>query len=208
MDLAIFASAAWGVGRGSKIPMDDKVYFPHSFGAVLQSLTQLIGFPTYGDEYKVMGLALYGEPKYMEEMRRIVRLQDDGAFRLDMDYFLYHKEKVSYEWEDGSFAVGRRFSARLAELLGPERGKNEELPQRHKDIGRSVHGMYEEAFSHLLNRLHARHDIESLCLAGGCAMNSVTNGKVRRHTPFNRVYIQSEAGDAGGTIGAAFAVSS
>jgi carbamoyltransferase len=203
-----FASAAWGMGRGSEITIDNKVYFPHSLGTFYQALTQFIGFPNYGDEYKVMGLAPYGEPRYMNEMRRIVKLQGDGSFRLAMDYFVYHKEKVSYEWEDGSPAVGRLFSAELAALLGPERSKGEELTQRHKDIARSVQGMYEEAFFHLLNRLHARHDIDSLCLAGGCAMNSVANGKVRRNTPFKRVYIQSAAGDAGGAIGAAFVVSS
>ena len=201
-----FASAAWGVGKGTEIRVDGKVHFPHSLGTFYQALTQFIGFPHYGDEYKVMGLAPYGEPKYLDELRRIVELRDDGSYRLDMDYFVYHKEKISYEWEDGSPAVGRLFSGKLRELLGPERQEGEELTQRHKDIARSVQGMYEEAFFHLLNRLHARHGIDSLCLAGGCAMNSVANGKVQRNTPFKQVYIQSAAGDAGGAIGAAFEV--
>lgn len=203
-----FASAAWGVGRRGEMQIDDRVYFPYSLGTFYQALTQFIGFPHYGDEYKVMGLAPYGEPKYLDEMRQIVLLQEDGSFRLSMDYFVYHKEKINYEWDNGSPSVGRLFSDRLAELLGPVRQKGEELTQRHKDIARSVQAMYEEAFFHLLNRLHARHAVDSLCLAGGCAMNSVANGKVRRNTPFKQVYIQSAAGDAGGAIGAALLVNS
>lgn len=203
-----FASAAWGVGRGSKIEVDARVPFPHSLGTFYQALTQFIGFPNYGDEYKVMGLAPYGEARYLDNMRKIVLFQPDGSFRLNMDYFVYHKEKVDYEWESGSPSVGRLYSEKLAELLGPPREKDEELTQRHKDIARSVQAMYEDALFHLLNKLHERHGIDTLCLAGGCAMNSVANGKIRRNTPFKQVYIQSAAGDAGGAIGAAFVVHS
>jgi carbamoyltransferase len=201
-----FASAAWGVGRGAEIAIDDKVYFPHSLGIFYQAMTQWLGFPHYGDEYKVMGLAPYGRPQYLAEMRRVVQLQDDGGFKLNLDYFRHHKEKVEYEWENGEPMVGELFSDALVELLGPARRKDEELTQRHKDIARSVQAMYEEAFFHLLNVLHKRHGGDTLCLAGGCAMNSVANGKVYRNTPFRKVYIQSAAGDAGGAIGAAFAV--
>lgn len=201
-----FASAAWGVGRGNRIEIDDRVYFPHSLGTFYQALTQFIGFPHYGDEYKVMGLAPYGEPRYMDEMRQIVQLQDDGSFRLNMDYFIYHKEKVDYEWEDGSPHVGQLYSDELAGLLGPAREKGGELTQKHKDIARSVQSMYEEAFFHLLNHQYKKHGMDALCLAGGCAMNSVANGKVKRNTPYKHVYIQSAAGDAGGAIGAAFSV--
>ena len=199
-----FASASWGVGRGIEITIDDKVYFPHSLGTFYQSLTQFIGFPNYGDEYKVMGLAPYGEAKYMDEMRQIVLLQDDGSFRLNMDYFIYHKEKIEYEWENGSPSVGRLFSDKLCELFGPIRQKGEELTQHHIDIAHSVQAMYEEAFFHLINKLHEQHGLDSLCIAGGCGMNSVANGKVKRNSPYKHVYIQSAAGDAGGAIGAAF----
>lgn len=201
-----FASAAWGVGRGGEIHVEDKVYFPHSLGIFYQALTQYLGFPNYGDEYKVMGLAPYGEPRYLAKMRQIVQLQQDGSFRLNLDYFRHHKEKIDYEWENGEPRVGSLFSDALSELLGPARGKGEELTQYHKDIARSVQAMYEEAFFHLLNTLHKRHSLDSLALAGGCAMNSVANGKIYRNTPFKHVYIQSAAGDAGGAIGAAFAV--
>jgi carbamoyltransferase len=201
-----FASAAWGIGRGADISVDDKVYFPHSLGTFYQALTQFIGFPNYGDEYKVMGLAPYGKAKYMNEMRQIVLLQDDGSYRLNMDYFIYHKEKIDYEWENGSPSVGRLFSDKLAELLGPVRRKGDELAQKHMDIAHSVQAMYEEAFFHLLNKLHAKHGSDNLCIAGGCGMNSVANGKVTLRSPFKQVYIQSAAGDAGGAIGAAFVV--
>jgi len=201
-----FASASWGMGKGSEIKIDDKVYFPHSLGVFYQALTQFIGFPNYGDEYKVMGLAPYGKPKYIEEMRQIVLLQEDGSFRLNMDYFIFHKEKVEYEWDNGIPSVGRLFSDKLSELLGPVREKEDELAQKHMNIAHSVQAMYEEAFFHLLNKLHAKHGSDNLCIAGGCGMNSVANGKVTLRSPFKKVYIQSAAGDAGGAIGAAFVV--
>jgi len=201
-----FASAAWGVGRGNHVEAEDKVYFPHSLGIFYQALTQYLGFPNYGDEYKVMGLAPYGEPRFMAEMRQVVKLEDDGPFRLNLDYFRHHREKIAYEWENGEPSFSTLHSARLAELLGPARKPEGELTQRHKDLARSVQAMYEEAFFHLLNRLHERYRVDALALAGGCGMNSVANGKVYRNTPFKRLYVQSAAGDAGGAIGAAFVV--
>ena len=202
-----FASAAWGTGAGSDIEVEDKVYFPHSLGIFYQAMTQYLGFPHYGDEYKVMGLAPYGQPKYMDAMRKIVLLEDDGSFKLALQFFRHHREKVEYEWDDGEPKVGTLFSPALEDLLGPARKPADELTQFHRDLARSTQAMYEEAFFHLLNRLHERHGSSNLALAGGCAMNSVANGKVYRNTPFERVYIQSAAGDAGGAIGAAFLVS-
>ncbi len=201
-----FASAAWGYGRNEQISIDEKIYFPHSLGIFYQALTQWLGFPHYGDEYKVMGLAPYGQPTFMSEMRQIVHLREDGGFKLALEFFRHHKESVEYEWENGEPNVGVLFSQALIDLLGPARQKGEDLTQRHKDIARSVQVMYEEAFFNLLNVLHAKHGGETLCLAGGCAMNSVANGKVYRSTPFRKLYIQSAAGDAGGAIGAAYAV--
>ena len=201
-----FASAAWGIGRGNALIMEDRVWFPHSLGAFYQAMTQYLGFPHYGDEFKVMGLAPYGEPRFIQEMRQIVRLRDDGAFALDLAYFRHHREKIAYEWSGGSPHVGTLFSPALEEFLGPARGKDDPLEQKHRDLARSAQDMYEEAFFHLLHKLHARHRLDSLTLAGGCAMNSVANGKVRRRTQFKRVYIQSAVGDAGGAIGAAMQV--
>ncbi len=201
-----FASAAWGVGRGTRIDLEDKVYFPHSLGIFYQALTQLIGFPNYGDEYKMMGLAPYGEPTFMHEMRQVVFLQPGGGFRLNLDCFRHHREKIDYQWEGGSPSVGTLFSEGLTALLGPARAPDEPLTQRHKDLARSAQAMYEEAFFHLLNTLHARHKLDAVAIAGGCGMNSVANGKVTTRTPFKEVYVQSAAGDAGGAVGAAYTV--
>jgi carbamoyltransferase len=201
-----FASAAWGVGRGKDIDIEGRVHFPHSLGIFYQALTQYLGFPHYGDEYKVMGLAPYGSPSAMEAMREIVRLKPDGAFELDLAYFRHHRERVTYQWTDGSPEFGDLFSPALEKLLGPRRRPADTLEERHRDIARSVQAMYEEAFFHLIGVLQLRSGLSDIALAGGCAMNSVANGKIRRMTPFRRVYVQSAAGDAGGAIGAAYAV--
>ena len=201
-----FASAAWGVGQGMSVRVDGRVYFPHSLGIFYQAMTQYLGFPHYGDEYKVMGLAPYGDPRFTREMRDIVGLRSDGSFELNLEYFRHHREKVDYEWDNGEPIVGTLFSPKIEALLGPARRGDEGLVQRHRDIARSVQVMYEEAFFNLLNRLYVRYGLDQLVLAGGCAMNSVANGKVYRETPFRRLYVQSAAGDAGGAIGAAYVV--
>lgn len=198
-----FASAAWGMGEDGRIGIDGRVYFPHSLGMFYSALTQYLGFPHFGDEYKVMGLAPYGQPTYLPQMRKIVRVQGDGSFKLGLDYFRHHRENVPYSWDNGSPEVGTLFAPALEELLGPARKEGQPLEQKHKDVARSVQAMYEEAFFALINKLHARYGGTNLTLSGGCAMNSVANGKVARQSPFKNVYIQSAAGDAGGAIGSA-----
>ena len=201
-----FASAAWATGRGAALSIEGRVWFPHSLGVFYQALTQYLGFPHYGDEYKVMGLAPYGQPRLLDRMRQIVRPASDGSFTLDLLYFRHHREKIDYAWSGGAPHVGTLFSSALEELLGPARRPDEPLTGRHRDIARSVQAMYEEAFFNLLNVLHARHGLEAVAVAGGCGMNSVANGKIRRMTPFKRAYVQPAAGDAGGAIGAALSV--
>ncbi len=201
-----FASAAWGVGRGNKIEISGQVYFPHSLGIFYQALTQYLGFPNYGDEYKVMGLAPYGSPKHREAMARIVRLEEEGRFSLDLAYFRHQREPIAFSWEEGSPFFADLFSPALEELLGPRRRPEEPLLERHRDIARSLQARYEEAFFHLLETLQKRFALTDIALAGGCAMNSVANGKIRRVTPFRRVFVQAGAGDAGGALGAAFAL--
>jgi carbamoyltransferase len=198
-----FASSAWGVGKGIKINVEDRIYFPHSLGIFYQALTQFIGFHNYGDEYKVMGLAPYGKPVYIEQMRQIVELKPNGGFKLNLNYFRHHREKINYQWENGLPYVGTLFSSKLEQLLGCVRTKDQVLTQKHKDIAHSAQAMYEEAFFHLLNNLHKTYKINNLAIAGGCAMNSVANGKILLKTPFKKIYVQAAAGDAGGAIGAA-----
>lgn len=201
-----FASAAWGPGRGTQLAVEGRVFFPHSLGIFYQALTQYLGFPHYGDEYKVMGLAPYGKPHHMAAMRKIVQLQPDGSFRLDLRYFRHDREKIAYRWKDGSPTVGTLYSPALEDLLGPAREPSQALEQHHRDLARSIQAMYEEAFFHLLAHLHQHYGMDDLALSGGCAMNSVANGKIRRQSSFKRVYIQSAAGDAGGAIGAALTI--
>ena len=201
-----FSSAAWGLGAGSDLSVAQRIYFPHSLGVFYQALTQYLGFPHYGDEYKVMGLAPYGRATYLEDMRKLVHLLPDGSFRLNLDYFRHHRSQISYQWSDDTPQFSDLFSPALEDLLGPRRKPTDPLEDRHRDIARSVQAMYEEAFFHLIGKAQERYGSTNLALAGGCAMNSVANGKVRRLTPFRRVYVQSAAGDAGGAIGAAFAL--
>src|SRR6516165_1034613 len=200
-----FASAAWGVGHDIDIKIEGRVHFPHSLGIFYQALTQYLGFPHYGDEYKVMGLAPYGMPSLMHAMRQVVCLQN-GSFELNLEYFRHHREPIAYQWTSGSPEFADLFSPALEHLLGARRRPEEPLTDRDRDIARSVQAMYEEAFFHLIEPLQRRSGLTDVALAGGCAMNSVANGKIRRATPFRRVYVQSAAGDAGGAIGAAFAV--
>lgn len=200
-----FASGAWGYGKGASIDFEGQVYFPHSLGIFYQALTQYLGYPHYGDEYKVMGLAPYGQPGYLPEMRKIVKVGGNGIYSLDLTYFNHHAKGVTYSWDEGIPAVGTLFTPVLEDLLGPRRNPGDPLEQKHRDIARSVQAMYEEAFFALITPLQQRHGCDTIALAGGCANNSVANGKIRRQTNYNRVYIQSAAGDAGGAIGAAFA---
>ena len=201
-----FVSTMWGMGKGTEIAIRDQVNFPHSLGLFYLALTQYLGFMNYGDEYKVMGLAPYGKPSAIEKMRQIVRLKPKGKFELDLDYFLHHSEGVSMVWDDGEPKIGKVYSDQLVSLLGPVRAKDEPLSDYHKDLAASAQAMYEEAFFHILNHVHQETGSPNLALAGGCAMNSVANGKIFDQTGFRQVYVQSAAGDAGGAIGAAFAV--
>ena len=198
-----FASTAFGSGSGSEVKIDNRVYFPHSLGIFYSALTQFIGFPHYGDEYKVMGLAPYGEPAYLEQMREIVRILPDGTFRLNLKYFRHHTANVSYTWNDCAPEVETLYRKELVNLLGPARKPDEPLEQKHKDIARSVQTIYEKAFFELLHALHKQHPSDNLALAGSCAMNSVANGKVYRRTPFKKMYLPAAVGDAGGAIGVA-----
>ncbi len=201
-----FASTAMGFGSGDAIKIDDRVYFPHSLGIFYSALTQFLGFPHYGDEYKVMGLAPYGDPHFIDPLREVVKIQSDGSFRLNLKYFRHHSDNVSYTWENCTPAVGLLYKSSLIELLGPARQPNEPLEQRHKDLARSIQVTYEKAFLALLQALHKAHPCDNLALSGGCAMNSVANGKVYRRTPFKKMYLPAAAGDAGGAIGAAVVV--
>ncbi len=199
-----FVSSMWGVARGNKIEVLGEIGFPHSLGIFYTAVTQYLGFPHYGDEYKVMGLAPYGKPSFMTEMRDIVQVSKDGRFALNLDYFTHHSRGLDMVWQGGSPAIGPVFSEKLIEKLGPVRDASDPLEQRHKDLAASMQAMFEEAYFALANALHAKTKIPNFCLAGGCGYNSVANGMVFDRSPYKEQYIQAAAGDAGGAIGAAY----
>jgi carbamoyltransferase len=142
----------------------------------------------------------------VDALRRVVRLKPKGRFELDLDYFLHNSEGVSMTWESGAPVIGRVFSDKLVQLLGPPREQDEPVTSRHENLAASLQAMYEEAFFHIVNGLYERTHQKTLCLAGGCALNSVANGQITQRTPFERIYVPPAAGDAGGAIGAAFSV--
>jgi carbamoyltransferase len=183
----------------------DRVLFPHSLGIFYTAVTQWLGFPHYGDEGKVMGLAPYGTPRRLEEMRRIVRL-DRGLFELGLDFFVHHDEGVDMTWDEGPPTIGRLFSDRLVELLGPARERGAPITSHHEDVAASLQAMLEESYLHLLDELWRRTGNPRLCLAGGVALNAVANGRILRETAFEDLYVQPAAGDSGTALGAAYHV--
>jgi carbamoyltransferase len=198
-----FVSTMMAVGRGSSIEVLDRVHFPHSLGLFYTAVTQFLGFPGFGDEYKVMGLAAYGEPSFAARLERIVPPRPDGAFALDLRYFRHLSEGVDMTWEDGSPELGTIYTPALEELLGPARRPGDELTQRHKDLAASLQKVYEDRFFALVRALGKRTGMNKLALAGGCAMNSLANGKLFEWTDVKDVFIQAAAGDAGTSLGAA-----
>jgi carbamoyltransferase len=199
-----FVSTSWGRLAGTTLQTDRRIFFPHSLGLLYLAVTQFLGFPKYGDEFKVMGLAPYGEARYVRELRTLLRLADDGGFALDLTYFRHWSDGVSMTWEDGEPTIGPVFTRKLETLLGPARRPDEALDARHEAIAASLQVVYEEAAMHVISHVQRATGATRLCLAGGCAMNSVANGKIRERTAFRDVFIQPAAGDNGTALGAAF----
>lgn len=203
-----FLSTMWGFGKGNNVEVDDYVTFPHSLGMLYQAITQYLGFANYGDEYKVMGMAAYGQPKFIDEIRQLIKPVDNGKFELNIDYFNHPIEGVSMEFDGGYPTIGNVFSKKMVNLLGDQRSKEDPVEQKHKDIACSLQKVYEETLIHILKHLNKKYPHnKKLCLAGGCAQNSLANGKITSLTDFDSVWIQPAAGDAGGALGAALAVS-
>jgi carbamoyltransferase len=198
-----FVSTMLALGRGNRIEVLQRVHFPHSLGLFYTAITQYLGFLHFGDEYKVMGLAAYGEPRFAPELRQLVPAAVDGDFTLDLRYFRHLSEGVDMTWEDGSPELGLIYTPKLEALLGSARRPEEELSQRHKDLAASLQLVYEERFFALVRSLLARTGLRKLCLAGGCALNSLANGKLFAQTDVDEVFIQAAAGDAGTSLGAA-----
>jgi carbamoyltransferase len=210
-----WVTGTWGVGRGSQIRLEKQMEFPHSLGLFYSAFTAFLGFQVNEGEYKVMGMAPYGQPRYLDKVWKLVRLNSDGSFALDMDYFSFH------------YSTDKTFNSRFVELFGEPRppdmlfftkatgfpayfgkqpGNYEELCRRNQhyaDIAASVQRVTEELLLAMAQRLAEKTRMKHLCIAGGVALNSVANGRILRETPFEELYIQPAAGDGGGALGAA-----
>ncbi|MFN2168891.1 MAG: carbamoyltransferase, partial [Anaerolineae bacterium] len=203
------ASASWQDGSRNRIDLNSEIRFPHSLGLLYSAFTAWLGFRVNNGEYKVMGMAPYGRPRYLDRLDKVVRVHDDGSFWLNMDYFSYH------------YSPERTFNGRFVELWGEPRyheadffcettghdltGREEQARrnQYYADVASSVQRLTEETILKMVNHLHRQTGLDSLVMAGGVALNSVANGRIMRESPFDKVYIQPAAGDAGGALGAA-----
>lgn len=201
-----FISTMWGVGEGNSIQVLGQIEYPHSTGIVYTATTQFLGFPYYGDEGKIMGLAPYGKPRFIEQFRDIIRTEARGQFRINLDYFRHHAEGVDMTWDQGSPVIGRIFSGAFADAFGPEREPGAPVTDRERDIAASLQLRLEEVGFHVLSHLHEQTGLTDLGLSGGVAYNSVMNGKILLNTPFERVYIQPAAGDSGTALGVCFEI--
>jgi carbamoyltransferase len=206
--LGDFASSMCAAGEGPRMRTLGEVVFPHSLGLYYTALTQYLGFWKFGDEYKVMGLAAYGQPDFLDEFRRIVRADGPLSFRLGLEYFTHQTAGADMTWREAGRTpvLGRLFSPYLEKRLGPARKAEEPLTQRHHNLAASMQAALEEILVSCWNGLARRSGQKALCLAGGVAFNCVANGKIFDATPFERVFVQPAAGDAGLSVGAAFAV--
>jgi carbamoyltransferase len=206
------ATADWGNGKPNRIDLSEEIRFPHSLGLLYSAFTAWLGFKVNSGEYKVMGMAPYGQPRYMDRLEKLITVYEDGSFWLNMDYFSFH------------YSLRETYNQNFVRLFGPPRspevpfftqttghdirGREREAEQNqyYADVAASIQRLTEEIILKMANQLHRQTGLKNLVMAGGVALNSVANGRVMRETPFEQVYIQPNAGDAGGALGAALYV--
>lgn len=184
-------TASCGIGAGNKINLVKEMRFPNSLGLLYSAVTAYLGFDVNNDEYKVMGLAPYGEPTYYEKFNDVINIKDDGSFRLNEDYFAYHYKMMI-------------FSSKFVREFGEPRKKNGKMEERHMDIASSLQKITEEVVVRMAKNLQRETGMQNLVLAGGVAMNSVANGKILRYTKLKRLFVQHASSDSGGALGVAF----
>ena len=201
-----FVSTMWGVGRGTSFNVQGEVNYPHSLGFLYTAVTQWLGFPKYGDEGKVMGLAPYGRPVLRDRIHKLINLKQDGTFELNLAFFRHATDGVEMNWDQGSPHIGLMYTDKMVDLLGPPREPGGPYTEHVYDVARSLQDTLEEAIFNLLRAHQRRTGETNLALAGGVALNSVANGKIRDATPFRDVFIQPAAGDNGTSVGAALHV--
>ena len=198
-----FVSTMTARCQGNEIEILDRVYLPHSLGSFYTMICEFIGYKKYGDEGKVMGLAPYGKDTYCDQISKIIGLKN-GSFQLDLSYFKPLGSNQGMQiLPDGTVRLARHFSDRMVKLFGEPREPHAEITQRDMDLAYAMQHCFEEVFFHLLQDLYKRVPCEDIAMAGGCALNSVANGKLFTRTPFRRTWIQPAAGDEGLAIGAA-----
>lgn len=203
------AKSAWNGNGVSSIELKEEMRFPHSLGLLYSAFTAFLGFEVNEGEYKVMGMAPYGKPRYMDKIYKLIDIKSDGSFRLNMDYFCYH------------YSSDKMFNNRFVDIFGePREPKSEflvEIPgiantysesekrrnQYYADIAASIQRVTEDIILTMARNVHAKTGLKKICLAGGVALNSVANGRILRETPFEEIYVQPAAGDSGGALGAA-----
>jgi len=213
-----WATAAFGSGSGNRLTLSREIRFPHSIGLLYSAFTAYLGFAVNEGEYKVMGMAPYGRPRYTDQVWKLITLGDDGSFRLNMEYFSFH------------YSARHTYNRKFVELFGPERppamhfftaasgypsyfgpkpADYEEVARRNQhyaDVAASIQRVTEEVLLHMARALHRETGKKRLCMAGGVALNSVANSRILRETPFEELYVQPAAGDGGGALGAALYV--
>ena len=188
-------TTSWGIGEKNKLEFKQKIEFPHSLGMLYSAFTVFLGFKVNSGEYKVMGLAPYGEAKYVNLiLDNLIDLKEDGSFRVNMDYFGYCNSDYMYN---------KKFIDLFK--INPRQSEGE-LLQVHMDLAASVQNILEDAVLKIANHIHRKTGLNNLCLAGGCALNCVTNGKILKNTGFENIWIQPASGDAGGSLGAALSI--
>src|SRR5690349_19575626 len=189
-----FVSTMMARCEGNHIEILDRVFLPHSLGSFYTMICEFIGYKKYGDEGKVMGLAPYGKATYCDQVKEVIRLKN-GGFQLNLSYFKPLGSNQGMQvLPDGTVRLARHFSDRMTRLFGPPREPHTEITQRDMDLAYAMQHRFEEVFFHLLNELHRRVPEENLAMAGGCALNSVANGKLFCTTPFRKTWIQPAAG--------------
>ncbi len=194
-----FSTCMFAHGKNNKIEVLDSIDYPVSLGFVYTAFTHFLGFPHYGDEYKVMGLAPYGEPTQVEKVRKLIKLQDNGRWTWDQSFF----GEVKVVYKENQPIVDPFFTKKFEDLFGVPRKKGEELTQYHKDLAKSVQQVTEEVIFHMASYLQKKTGSKNLCIAGGVAQNSVANGKIIANTDFDNLYIPSAGHDAGISMGSA-----
>ena len=187
------ATATTGTAKGNTIEISEELQFPHSLGLLYSAFTAFCGFEVNEGEYKLMGMAPYGQPKYVDKVYKLIRVNSDGSFSLNMDYFCFQR------------STSRTYNRRFTDLFGPERDPKDrdKIDPFYADVASSIQKVTEEVLLRIANRLYQQTGLDRLCFAGGVALNSAANGRILREAPFKELYIQPAAGDGGGALGAA-----